>query len=57
MMTDLNIAELLEDLNFNRISCRAELLERIDRIYEQAVCEQHLFAIDYLNNFKKVIDL
>lgn len=56
-MTDLNIAELLEDLNFNRVSSRSELLERIEQIYNQAVYEQHLFAIDYLNKLKKVIDL
>jgi|GEM_PF-3608571 len=56
-MTDLNIAELLEDLNLNRISSPAELLDRIDRIYELAIREQHIFAIDYLNDLKKVIDL
>lgn len=56
-MTDLNIAKLLEDLNLNRISSPAELLNRIDRIYELAIREQHLFAINYLDDFKKVIDL
>lgn len=50
-MTDLLIAQILEDLHFNRIPPGNQLLYRLETIYAKALEENNYIAIDYLKKW------